>query len=70
MTISERSSHQQLPWSAGRWTHAPVSAVAEGEDLVVTAAENSDAWRLTSYGFIHDSEHALLDSFRWALPSR
>lgn len=63
MTISERSSHQQLPWSAGRWTNAPVSAVAEGEDLVVTAAENSDAWRLTSYGFIHDSEHALLASF-------
>lgn len=28
--------------------------------LLVTAVEGSDAWRLTSYGFVHDSEHALL----------
>lgn len=26
----------------------------------VTAVEGSDAWRTTSYGFVHDSEHALL----------
>ncbi|MGX9901201.1 DUF1349 domain-containing protein [Arthrobacter sp. SA17] len=25
--------------------------------------EKSDAWRITSYGFIHDTEHALLASF-------
>ena len=49
-----------LPWSAGRWTHPPVAAAELDSDLVVTAAEGSDAWRLTSYGFIHDSEHALL----------
>lgn len=29
-------------------------------DMVVTAAAGSDAWRITSYGFVHDSEHALL----------
>jgi regulation of enolase protein 1 (concanavalin A-like superfamily) len=32
----------------------------EGDALVVTAVEGSDAWRETSYGFVHDSEHALL----------
>ncbi|CAQ00197.1 conserved hypothetical protein [Clavibacter sepedonicus] len=26
----------------------------------VTAREGSDAWRTTSYGFVHDTEHALL----------
>lgn len=49
-----------VDWSLGRWTHPPVSADAVGGDLVVEAAEGSDAWRETSYGFVHDSEHALL----------
>ena len=26
----------------------------------MTAAEGSDAWRPTAYGFVHDTEHALL----------
>nr|WP_244186286.1 DUF1349 domain-containing protein [Arthrobacter agilis] len=34
--------------------------VADGRTLQVTAAERSDAWRHTSYGFVHDSAHALL----------
>jgi regulation of enolase protein 1 (concanavalin A-like superfamily) len=29
----------------------------------VTAQEGSDAWRFTSYGFVHDTEHALLAPF-------
>lgn len=48
-----------LPWSAGTWTHAPI-AVTESDALAVTAAEGSDAWRHTAYGFVHDTEHALL----------
>ncbi len=47
-------------WDRGRWRNPPVRAVAEGQTLRVTAAENSDAWRHTSYGFVHDSAHALL----------
>lgn len=47
----------------GRWTHPPVAAIEDHGDLLVTAAEGSDAWRLTSYGFVHDSEHALLAPF-------
>src|SRR5919107_356761 len=52
-----------LPWSAGRWTHPPAAAEERGSDLAVTAVEGSDAWRLTSYGFVHDTEHALLAPF-------
>jgi len=47
-------------WDAGRWTHEPVAARPDGPDLLVTAVEGSDAWRTTSYGFVHDSEHALI----------
>lgn len=49
-----------IAWSAGEWTHEPVATVVDGGQLVVTAQEGSDAWRTTSYGFVHDSEHALL----------
>src|SRR5690349_7416355 len=53
----------QVPWSAGRWTHAPAAVVERDGDLLVTAVEGSDAWRVTSYGFVHDSEHALVVPF-------
>lgn len=50
-----------LDWSEGTWTHAPVSADVDAEgNLVVTAVDQSDAWRHTSYGFVHESEHALV----------
>jgi regulation of enolase protein 1 (concanavalin A-like superfamily) len=52
-----------IRWESGRWTHPPVAAVERGSDLLVTAGERSDAWRTTSYGFVHDSEHALLAPF-------
>nr|BFF24786.1 hypothetical protein GCM10025732_27510 [Glycomyces mayteni] len=29
----------------------------------MTAAEGSDAWRHTAYGFVHDNEHALLEEW-------
>lgn len=50
----------RLAWSAGAWTHPPVSVVEDGPALEVVAAEGSDAWRHTAYGFVHDTEHALL----------
>lgn len=43
------------------WTHEPEAAVLDGDVLRVTAIEGSDAWRTTSYGFVHDSEHALVE---------
>lgn len=52
-----------IAWADGAWTHAPVAAAVQDGDLRVTAVEGSDAWRTTSYGFVHDSEHALLAPF-------
>lgn len=53
----------EVPWSDGRWTTEPVSTEVVDGDLLVTAVEGSDAWRTTSYGFVHDTEHALLRDF-------
>jgi regulation of enolase protein 1 (concanavalin A-like superfamily) len=47
-------------WTAGRWLNEPPAWQVDGSDLVVTAAEGSDFWRTTSYGFVHDNGHALL----------
>ncbi len=52
-----------IPWNRGEWTNQPAAVVEQAGDLLVTAAESSDAWRVTSYGFIHDTEHALLAPF-------
>ena len=49
-----------IGWDAGSWTHEPAATSIDGDDLLVTAVESSDAWRNTSYGFVHDTEHALL----------
>jgi regulation of enolase protein 1 (concanavalin A-like superfamily) len=51
-----------IPWAQGTWTNKPAHVTTEEDGLYVTAREGSDAWRLTSYGFIHASEHALLAS--------
>lgn len=53
-----------IPWSDGAWRNPPVSAVTTATGtLVAEAASGSDAWRETSYGFVHDTEHALLRPF-------
>ncbi|MFW7415559.1 DUF1349 domain-containing protein [Demequina sp. SO4-18] len=45
----------------GEWTTEPVRAEwTAGGELLVEAREESDAWRTTSYGFVHDDAHALL----------
>ena len=49
-----------IDWDRGTWRNPPVRAVADGNCLQVAAAGQSDAWRHTSYGFVHDSAHALL----------
>jgi uncharacterized protein len=50
-------------WSSGRWNNRPAEVREDGTDLLVTAEEGSDAWRHTSYGFVHENEHALLAPF-------
>ena len=53
----------EVPWKSGAWTTLPVAAEEAGGRLLVTAAEGSDAWRHTSYGFVHDDAHALLEDW-------
>jgi regulation of enolase protein 1 (concanavalin A-like superfamily) len=53
-------TRRTIDWADGRWTTAPVASVESADGLVATAAEGSDAWRVTSYGFVHDTEHALV----------
>ncbi|WP_374009902.1 DUF1349 domain-containing protein [Leifsonia sp. LS-T14] len=52
-----------IDWNSGTWTTEPARVVVGDDGMRVTAIEGSDAWRITSYGFVHDTEHALLTSF-------
>jgi regulation of enolase protein 1 (concanavalin A-like superfamily) len=52
-----------IDWSRGSWLNPPPRVEPEGEGLGVMAAEGSDLWRTTSYGFEHDDGHALLRPF-------
>ena len=54
---------KNVAWSEGTWTREPVSQSQEGALLTVEAAAESDWWRTTSYGFIHDDGHALVKEF-------
>jgi regulation of enolase protein 1 (concanavalin A-like superfamily) len=49
-----------ITWASGDWLNSPPQAAPDGGDLLVTAAEGSDYWRTTAYGFIHDDGHSLL----------
>lgn len=51
---------RRVDWAAGRWTREPATSRLDGDDLIVGAAEGSDFWRTTHYGFVHDDGHALL----------
>ncbi|ASY15759.1 DUF1349 domain-containing protein [Candidatus Planktophila sulfonica] len=54
---------KNVAWNEGSWTREPVSQSQEGALLTVEAAAESDWWRTTSYGFIHDDGHALVKEF-------
>jgi regulation of enolase protein 1 (concanavalin A-like superfamily) len=54
---------KEISWSQGVWLNPPVNTVEENSQLKVTTAHESDFWRNTSYGFVHDSGHALLTDF-------
>lgn len=41
------------------WSRDPVTHRLDGERLTVEAAEGSDWWHDTAYGFRHDDGHAL-----------
>ena len=52
-----------IAWSEGSWTREPVSFAHDGDAIKVEAAAESDWWRTTAYGFIHDDGHALVKEF-------
>lgn len=52
-----------IAWSEGTWTRQPVSITEQNGAIAVEAAEGSDWWRTTAYGFIHDDGHALVKDF-------
>jgi hypothetical protein len=52
-----------VAWTAGTWTREPDDAAIDGSELLVTAAQGSDAWLATAYGHSRDSAHALLAAF-------
>lgn len=54
---------KEIPWSQGVWLNQPVDSLQEDSHLKVIAVHESDFWRNTSYGFVHDSGHALLTDF-------
>jgi uncharacterized protein len=49
-----------VPWSQGTWSRAPQASREQTGRLIVEAAEGSDYWERTLYGFQHASGHALL----------
>lgn len=50
-------------WGQDGWLNPPPHVTRHHGDLLVTAAQGSDLWRTTSYGFVHDTGHALLTDF-------
>lgn len=49
--------------ATGTWSTPPVQWHLRDGRLEVEAREGSDAWRVTSYGFVSDNPHALLVPF-------
>ena len=54
---------KEILWEQGVWLNPPANSVQENSHLKVTTIHESDFWRNTSYGFVHDSGHALLRDF-------
>jgi regulation of enolase protein 1 (concanavalin A-like superfamily) len=52
-----------VAWAEAEWLNPPEAVAEDGADLLVTARSGSDFWRVTSYGFVRDSGHALLTPF-------
>jgi regulation of enolase protein 1 (concanavalin A-like superfamily) len=49
-----------VAWESGRWLNPPLAVSVDGADLLVTTRDQTDFWRTTSYGYVHDDGHALL----------
>jgi len=54
---------QKVEWSNGNWVNPPQALEIKDDKLFVICKPNSDFWRNTSYGFVHDDAHGLLYDF-------
>lgn len=54
---------RKVNWGEGSWLNPPLAIGYVGDEMHGTAVKESDFWRNTSYGFIHESGHALLINF-------
>ena len=66
--VAERTGHNLMhmklsDMAQGQWLNQPAAIEVSESGFFVTANENSDFWRTTSYGFIHETGHALLNDF-------
>jgi regulation of enolase protein 1 (concanavalin A-like superfamily) len=59
-TVDEQSV---IEWADAAWLNPPLRTEEDGGALLVTTRRDSDFWRTTSYGFVHDDGHALLTAF-------
>ena len=48
-----------MDFTRGVWLNAPPACSVEPDRLEVSAAAESDFWRITHYGYVHDSGHFL-----------
>lgn len=49
----------EIPWQDLAWVNPPERAEIVGRRLEVTTRSETDFWRSTSYGFVHDDGHFL-----------
>jgi regulation of enolase protein 1 (concanavalin A-like superfamily) len=54
---------QTIDWTAMTWLNEPPGVELDGPELVVRTGRETDFWRLTSYGFVHDDGHFLSAPF-------
>jgi regulation of enolase protein 1 (concanavalin A-like superfamily) len=50
-------------WREAEWINPPMSFEFVDDGLVISPDAGSDFWQLTSYGFSHDSGHAVATTF-------
>ncbi len=48
-----------IDWTRLTWLNQPPRAQRDGDELVVVTGKETDFWRTTSYGFVHDDGHFL-----------
>ena len=48
-----------IPWSEMTWFNEPPESTADSDSLTVVTGKDTDFWRRTAYGFVHDDGHLL-----------